>query len=363
MKCIILAAGKGSRLSEYTKDKPKCLLEYNNESIIKRLIKQLKKYNIDTRIVVGYKKELIKKEVSGVEFVDNDKYSSDKNILSFYLGTKDMDDDILLLEADMICEDKLIEYVTGTDFENKNVWFVDDNKKKLPGGYLETDKHNRIIDIHVGSYFPYMKDRYKSIGIMRFCKKDLPRLRELIEEKLYNKRIYFFEPWKKHLCEIKLEIGDVSAYQYGMFNTPKEYQDSMYKQYNISPINKNIIYLNVKDLKGLEDIDEKRLPVIEENTIVNNKWIEPLIVERNTNIVIDGNHKLALSRNKNLKRVPCILFDYDEIKIWSLREDYKLDKEYVLRYINKGYKFPYKTVKHKLPNITYECNIDIERLK
>ena len=40
MKAVILAAGLGSRLSELTKTKPKCMVEYKKIPLIKTLLAQ-----------------------------------------------------------------------------------------------------------------------------------------------------------------------------------------------------------------------------------------------------------------------------------------------------------------------------------
>ena len=54
MKAIILAAGMGSRLKELTNNIPKCMIEVNGESLIKRLLKILIKYKVnDVVLVVG----------------------------------------------------------------------------------------------------------------------------------------------------------------------------------------------------------------------------------------------------------------------------------------------------------------------
>ena len=55
MKAIILAAGTGNRLGEYSNNKPKSLLEFNGKSLIKRHIEILITYNIETiTIVTGF---------------------------------------------------------------------------------------------------------------------------------------------------------------------------------------------------------------------------------------------------------------------------------------------------------------------
>ena len=39
MKCIILAAGQGKRIDQVTKNKPKCLIKINKETLLERQIK------------------------------------------------------------------------------------------------------------------------------------------------------------------------------------------------------------------------------------------------------------------------------------------------------------------------------------
>lgn len=52
MKAVILAAGTGTRLGNITKDKPKCLLEIDNTTILSRTTTILKEYGINDIIIV-----------------------------------------------------------------------------------------------------------------------------------------------------------------------------------------------------------------------------------------------------------------------------------------------------------------------
>ena len=60
MQAIILAAGMGRRLGDYTKDNTKCMVPVNGVRLIDRLLGQLAKQQLNRVIVVvGYKgKEL-----------------------------------------------------------------------------------------------------------------------------------------------------------------------------------------------------------------------------------------------------------------------------------------------------------------
>ena len=62
MKVVILAGGKGSRLSEYTKSIPKPMIKIGDKPIIHHIIDYYAKYNFNEFIIAGgYKFGVIKK--------------------------------------------------------------------------------------------------------------------------------------------------------------------------------------------------------------------------------------------------------------------------------------------------------------
>ena len=65
MQAIILAAGMGRRLGEYTRDNTKCMVPVNGVRLIDRLLGQLSPLNLQhIIIVVGYKGRELKEYVS-----------------------------------------------------------------------------------------------------------------------------------------------------------------------------------------------------------------------------------------------------------------------------------------------------------
>ena len=55
MQAIILAAGMGKRLGEYTKNNTKCMVEVNGMKLIDRAINQLAKLHLNRIVlVIGY---------------------------------------------------------------------------------------------------------------------------------------------------------------------------------------------------------------------------------------------------------------------------------------------------------------------
>ena len=116
MKAIILAAGIASRLRPLTDSTPKCLLEINGKSLLKRCIDNLIVNDISELVVVtGYLREMIETFITQnypslkVEFIYNDKYSSTNNIYSLWLTKEAVaTENILLLDSDILFESQII---------------------------------------------------------------------------------------------------------------------------------------------------------------------------------------------------------------------------------------------------------------
>ena len=76
MNAIILAAGKGERLQPLTNNKPKCLVELFEKSLLEWQIKIFQNSGItDITIVSGYKSDLI--NFPKITILKNEKYDSD----------------------------------------------------------------------------------------------------------------------------------------------------------------------------------------------------------------------------------------------------------------------------------------------
>ena len=114
MQAIILAAGMGRRLGEYTKDNTKCMLPVNGVRLIDRTLGQLSKLNLKrVVIVVGYQGQNLIDYIGNryddqlkIEFVNNPDYDKTNNIYSLALAKdKLQEDETLLIESDLIFDD------------------------------------------------------------------------------------------------------------------------------------------------------------------------------------------------------------------------------------------------------------------
>lgn len=194
MKAIILAAGMGTRLGEYTKNLPKGMLEFNGKSLIEHQINTLKSVGVNDIVIVrGYKSEKI--NFSGVRYYDNLDYENTNMVESLFCAESEMDDDLIVCYSDIIYEKRIIKKVIDSDFDIGVV--VDEDYKEYWSerlGSLNEDIESLVLDDEgrikelgeTNCSLDEAKLRY--VGLIRFSKKGLEKLKKVYYK---NKKEYF----------------------------------------------------------------------------------------------------------------------------------------------------------------------------
>lgn len=179
MQAIILAAGMGRRLGEFTKDNTKCMVEVNGTRLIDRFIRQLSRYNLDRIIIVtGYKGENLKEYIRNkyedtinIEFIDNPVYDKTNNIYSLALAKDEMcKDDTILLESDLVFEDKILDLLVKA--EDKDLSVVAKYESWMDGTMVCIDDDRKIINFVPKSAFRFedADEYYKTVNVYKFSK-------------------------------------------------------------------------------------------------------------------------------------------------------------------------------------------------
>lgn len=179
MQAIILAAGMGKRLGEYTKNNTKCMVPVNGVRLIDRLLTQLSKLSLNrVVIVVGYEgkklMEYIGDNYNGVlkiEYINNPIYDKTNNIYSLALAKEEMqEDDTLLIESDLIFDDRLFSLITEDQYPN--LALVAKYETWMDGTMVNIDNDNNIVNFVPKEAFKYSDtDKYyKTINIYKFSK-------------------------------------------------------------------------------------------------------------------------------------------------------------------------------------------------
>lgn len=179
MQAIILAAGMGRRLGEYTKDNTKCMVPVNGVRLIDRVLGQLSELDLKrVVIVVGYKgKELVDyignryDDKVKIEFVSNPIYDKTNNIYSLWMVEKQLqEDDTLLLESDLIYDDKLLHMIVENPYPN--LALVAKYETWMDGTMVRIDGDNNIVNFVPKKAFKYseVNSYYKTVNIYKFSK-------------------------------------------------------------------------------------------------------------------------------------------------------------------------------------------------
>ena len=103
MQLIILAAGRGFRLPEKFRNKPKCLAIINEKTILEHNLNFFLKFK-KRYIVTGYKNNKISKfaKINNFKTIKNKKYMSTNMVYSLFLTKNFINDDVLVCYGDII---------------------------------------------------------------------------------------------------------------------------------------------------------------------------------------------------------------------------------------------------------------------
>ena len=178
MQAIILAAGMGKRLGEYTKHNTKCMVPVNGTPLIDRVLRQLSE--LDLRrvvIVVGYEGQQLMDYLGDnyqglrIEYVNNPVYDKTNNIYSLSLAKdKLQEDDTLLIESDLIFDDGMFNLLVDNPYPN--LALVAKYESWMDGTMVKIDDDNIIVDFVPKAAFRYSEtdSYYKTVNIYKLSK-------------------------------------------------------------------------------------------------------------------------------------------------------------------------------------------------
>lgn len=183
MKAILMAAGKGSRISKHIPEIPKCTLPVNGKPLIQKTVEMLIKNNIEVTIVVGYKYQHIidaLKEYK-VNIVYNPFYDVTNSIASLWLAKEYLvDDDIILANADVFWSEEILNRLCA---EDKEVFLFGDRNRVKDGDYFFGTQNGCVVKY--GKELSVEERDCEYVGIAKVGRKFMDsfkkRLNEMIE--------------------------------------------------------------------------------------------------------------------------------------------------------------------------------------
>lgn len=176
MQALILAAGMGRRLGEFTADNTKCMLPVNGVRLIDRMLDQLNRLPLRRIImVVGYEAQNLVNHINqnfpghNIVFIENPIYDKTNNIYSLWLARNLMvEDETLLLESDLIFEDAVLD--TAVESEHPNVALVAKYQTWMDGTMVRIDDDCKIVNFIPKKAFKYSDTEfyYKTVNVYKF---------------------------------------------------------------------------------------------------------------------------------------------------------------------------------------------------
>jgi len=179
MQAIILAAGMGRRLGEYTRENTKCMVPVNGTRLIDRLLNQLSRLSLSrVLIVVGYQGQNLISHIGDryagkltIEYAENPIYDRTNNLYSLSLVREQLQqDDTLLIESDLIFSDALFPLIIGD--KRPNLALVAKYESWMDGTMVCIDQEQNIVNFVPKSAFNYadVDKYYKTVNIYKFSR-------------------------------------------------------------------------------------------------------------------------------------------------------------------------------------------------
>lgn len=118
MRAVVLAAGRGARLSDMTGDRPKCLARVGDRTLLDRQIGSLRRCGIHRiAVVTGHQAADVRRACdASVDIVVNARYDSTNSLYSLWLARDLLMDGFLVLNCDVLFHDQLLwDLLTARD--------------------------------------------------------------------------------------------------------------------------------------------------------------------------------------------------------------------------------------------------------
>lgn len=182
MKALIMAAGKGTRISRYIEGKPKCTVDIGGTTLIEYTIQELLKRGItDVALVLGYRYEVLQDILKDypVTYYYNPFYDVTNSIASVWFAKEFIKDDLVLMNADVYLEDKLFDDLF---MPLQSPILYSDSSRKKEADYKFYYEANRLVKYGKDLKLEEISGEY--VGVAKLEKGFLPyfleRLNELI---------------------------------------------------------------------------------------------------------------------------------------------------------------------------------------
>lgn len=176
MKAILLAAGRGTRISRMIEEIPKSTLPIGGKPLIRLTTELLLSEGIEVIVCVGYKDNLVKKALKGlpVKFYYNPFYDVTNSIASLWMAKSEINDDLIIANADVYFSREILNKIKE---DKRDVVMAIDKSRTNVGDYFFATTLNGSIAKY-GKELPLEERSCEYVGFAKIDKSFLPKFNE-----------------------------------------------------------------------------------------------------------------------------------------------------------------------------------------
>ncbi|MDY7579985.1 transcriptional regulator [Herbaspirillum sp. RTI4] len=119
-------------------------------------------------------------------------------------------------------------------------------------------------------------------------------------------------------------------------------------------------------LRRSEQVDDENVRRLAATISAEDIWTSPLPVERDTGIIMDGNHRICAASLLGLAFAPCVLLDYRDprVSVRHWQSDDPFDIVHIYRAILEEHRIlPHKTTRHSFAPALPQTRINLRLLR
>lgn len=240
MKAILMAAGRGSRISADIHDVPKSTLKIGPTSLIRHTVNLLLRNQIEVCVVTGFKKEEVHRELEGlpVQFYVNPFFDVVNSITSFWFAKHFWTEgDLILMNADVFIKQDMVDLLKQTT-SPVPVMLADPTRVQV-GDYFFQYKGGILLKY--GKELPVEERTGEYVGIAKVndgCRLAvLEKLRQMIDQQRHGAW------WENVLYELSadghpIEVCEVGSRFWREIDYLTDYQDVLQhcREFGFDPV-------------------------------------------------------------------------------------------------------------------------------
>ncbi len=230
MKAVILAAGLGSRLGEFTKYLPKTLLTVGGKPLIEHILRSLSEAGIGEAVIItGHAEEALRSSVGDgsefgmrVRYVRNPVYATTNNIYSLSLVEGEVSEGFIIVNSDVFFHPGVLKSLLG--LEREGVVLLVDTRRELGEEEMKVVlRDGKVVEISKEVPPEEAHGEYTGIALVPkgMVEEFFSALRSVMEEQ--GRGVYYEEAFRKLIERgAKVHIASTEGLPWIEIDTPAD---------------------------------------------------------------------------------------------------------------------------------------------